>query len=340
MQPLTQPQVQSLAQVSAQLSHVACSNREQLLSFDPRRQSFNRGGSMDEECCKLLDLLVLTEMVIFSLLVHDQTAALCKNFSALSSGRDVAGPAESILMTEELLSRFDSMMISEDSSTCNQRIASHLLTRQDSGIFESVSELVSASLLAYPDAERAAQIVVQLSERIYLKAATSPLTVHTPLANQLLMHLLQSTDFKYHSAMAKALMNIYEALFLELKTLKQDPFKKKVLNKLCNSLSLIVGFSNASTSLELIRHHHEIIKQGKAEMAFLLFTTQDGKLERSQIKANYSEDADGAARIFEEAKAMCETILKRLEKFVTENASRLEKSSSHKFLTLLLSPLE
>lgn len=37
---------------------------------------------------------------------------------------------------------------------------------------------------------------------------------------------------------------------------------------------------------------------------------------------------------------MCATILKKLEKFVTENSNRIEKSSSHKFLTLLLNPLE
>ena len=37
---------------------------------------------------------------------------------------------------------------------------------------------------------------------------------------------------------------------------------------------------------------------------------------------------------------MCNTILLRLEKFTKENASRMEKASSHKFLTLLLNPLE
>ena len=37
---------------------------------------------------------------------------------------------------------------------------------------------------------------------------------------------------------------------------------------------------------------------------------------------------------------MCSTILKKLEKFLHENAGRMEKASSHKFLTLLLNPLE
>ena len=52
---------------------------------------------------------------------------------------------------------------------------------------------------------------------------------------------------------------------------------------------------------------------------------------------NYSEEpAEVTGKIFEEAKSMCETILKKLEKFVLENAGRMEKASSHKFLTLLL----
>ena len=37
---------------------------------------------------------------------------------------------------------------------------------------------------------------------------------------------------------------------------------------------------------------------------------------------------------------MCETILTKLEQFTAENANRIEKASSHKFLTLLLNPLE
>lgn len=45
-------------------------------------------------------------------------------------------------------------------------------------------------------------------------------------------------------------------------------------------------------------------------------------------------------KIFEEARALCDTLLRKLEKFVAENTSRMEKASSHKFLTLLLHPLE
>ena len=36
---------------------------------------------------------------------------------------------------------------------------------------------------------------------------------------------------------------------------------------------------------------------------------------------------------------MCETMIKRLEKFVSENSGRMEKSQTHKYLTLMLSPL-
>ena len=57
-----------------------------------------------------------------------------------------------------------------------------------------------------------------------------------------------------------SIMKMIEALYLELKTMKQDPFKKKVLNKLCHAISLITGYSNAETCLEIIRRQHEIIK--------------------------------------------------------------------------------
>jgi len=63
----------------------------------------------------------------------------------------------------------------------------------------------------------------------------------------------------YHSELAAQVMRLIEALYLELKQLKQDPFKKKVLNKLCNSISLIIGHSSAQTCLEMIRLQHKII---------------------------------------------------------------------------------
>ena len=63
---------------------------------------------------------------------------------------------------------------------------------------------------------------------------------------------------------------------------------------------------------------------------------------RQDILDNYSEDGQREMRdkIFEEARALCDSLLKKLEKFVAENANRMEKASSHKFLTLLLHPLE
>lgn len=75
-------------------------------------------------------------------------------------------------------------------------------------------------------------------------------------------------------------------------------------------------------------------------MAFLLFTTQDGKLQRNQILTNYADQESESEKIFLEAKSMCQTILRKLEKFMQENSGRMEKASSHKFLTLLLNPLE
>ena len=76
-------------------------------------------------------------------------------------------------------------------------------------------------------------------------------------------------------------------------------------------------------------------------MVFLLFTTQSGQLLREQILRNYmEEDPEGCKRIFNEARSLCDTILKKLEKFVSDNASRMGRGSSHKFLTLLLNPLE
>lgn len=123
-------------------------------------------------------------------------------------------------------------------------------------------------------------MIVQLSEQIFLKAVTSPLVIHQHLSSQILMSLMQSTDFAYHSAMGEQMMVMIEALYIELKTGKQDPFKKKVLNKLCSSITFMMGFSNAKTCLELIKRQHEVIRSGKIEMVFLLFTTHDGKLQR------------------------------------------------------------
>jgi hypothetical protein len=139
-------------------------------------------------------------MVIFSLLVHE-SATFCSDNSTKA-----AQPADSICLTEDLLNKFDNMVLSEETNTLNQRVAAILLCRQESGIFESLSELVGASLIAYPDEDRAATLLVQLSERILLKSMTSPLNAHLSLSNRLLMSLLENTDFNYHSSMAASIM--------------------------------------------------------------------------------------------------------------------------------------
>lgn len=52
------------------------------------------------------------------------------------------------------------MVISERANTVNQSVALNLLSRQDTGIFETIKELVSASLLAYPDEDRKTEVIV------------------------------------------------------------------------------------------------------------------------------------------------------------------------------------
>ena len=87
------------------------------------------------------------------------------------------------MLTEELLAKFDKLVVSEESNIVNQNVSSILLCRKEQGIFESLNELVSSSLIAYPDEERAANVLVQISERILLKAMTSPLNLHLSMSN-------------------------------------------------------------------------------------------------------------------------------------------------------------
>ena len=156
-------------------------------------------------------------------------------------------------MTEELLTKFDNLIVSEEANSVNQLVAQNLLCRKEQGIFESLSDLIQTSLVAYPDEDRATNVLVQLAERIHLKAVTSPLNLHLQISNQILMSLLESTDATYHSKIAESIMKMIEALYLELKNMKQEPFKKKVLNKLCPAISMITGYSNATTCLEVIK---------------------------------------------------------------------------------------
>ena len=205
------------------------------------------GGNYDLESCKLLDLLLLTEMVSFSLNVYD-----LQSQSSDDSDEAAPEPVASINLTQEILTQFDSLVISETANQTNHRVASSLVCRHEFGIFESLTELVSGSLMAYPDEEVAAKVLVQLAERVFLKAVTSPLDHHLTLANHLLRSLLENTDYEYHSKIASSIMQMIDALIFELKSMKQEPFKKKVMSKLCHSVSLILGHSNPTTCLELM----------------------------------------------------------------------------------------
>lgn len=69
---------------------------------------------MEMESCRLLDLLILTEMVVFSLLVHDQVILSSENDPSAAQE-----PAESVGITEELLRKFDNMVISQETNTVN-----------------------------------------------------------------------------------------------------------------------------------------------------------------------------------------------------------------------------
>ena len=101
-----------------------------------------------------------------------------------------------------MLLKFDSLTISEEANQVNQGISALLLSRQESGIYQSLQELVDSCLENHPDEDRTAQVLVQLAERLFLQAVSSPLTVHTQLANSLLVSILQSTEASYHSALA------------------------------------------------------------------------------------------------------------------------------------------
>ena len=98
--------------------------------------------------------------------------------------------------------------------------------------------------MAYPDEDRAANVLVQLSERILLKALTSPLNLHLSISNNILMSLLESTDFEYHSKIASALMKMIEALYLELKNMKQE---QKIVNVSIDVREEQLGMRNVLT---------------------------------------------------------------------------------------------
>ena len=70
-------------------------------------------------------------------------------------------------------------------------------------------------------------------------------------------------------------------------------------------------------------------------MAYLLFNAVDGKLIRNQVKRK--EDAD---LVYREAAKLAHSVIRKLEKFIADNISRLEKPASIKTFVLLLKPLD
>ena len=85
-----------------------------------------------------------------------------------------------------------------------------MLTRTQNGIFDSVQELVGATLCGYPDEVKAAGLMCQLSERIFLKTLTSPLNVHVVLCNQVLLHMLSNTESAYHRSISKSIIKMMD----------------------------------------------------------------------------------------------------------------------------------
>ena len=95
---LDREKLEALNKISQELSNLACNNRDQLLEYGG---DYSEGS--DADCCRLLDLMILSECVIFSLLTHD---VVCDN-------EEFAEPPESINIAEDLLVKFDQLVITE-----------------------------------------------------------------------------------------------------------------------------------------------------------------------------------------------------------------------------------
>ena len=63
---LDQATIAAVTKISTELSDLACGNRDQLLEYGG---DYSNAGEPDQ--CRLLDLVLLTECVIFSLLTYD-----------------------------------------------------------------------------------------------------------------------------------------------------------------------------------------------------------------------------------------------------------------------------
>ena len=102
---LDRDKLAALSKISHELSDLVCGNREQLLEYGG---GYSDGGEVDY--CRLLDMLILSECVMFSLLTHD---VVCYN-------EEFAEPPDSINLAEELLVKFDNLVITEKLHADNQ----------------------------------------------------------------------------------------------------------------------------------------------------------------------------------------------------------------------------
>lgn len=112
-------------------------------------------------------------------------------------------------------------------------------------------------------------------------------------------------------------------MYKELKKGGQEAFKKKVLFKLNYCIGLVC-LQNTCTEW-VVNQQKEMIKDGRQEMAYLMFTATSGEWMKNADKSVASS---------------VRMILQKLQLFIEENQSTFQKSSSMKQLVLLLKPLE
>ena len=117
---LTIEQLGAIHKISNQLSEVAVTFKEQLLQYESSMDMCN-GSTITIESCKMLDLLMCTELVIFSLHAHETLTLHSEDIEEADSS--MLQPVPSIQMAEDLLVKFDKMVISQKSNTENQNLA-------------------------------------------------------------------------------------------------------------------------------------------------------------------------------------------------------------------------
>jgi hypothetical protein len=107
----------------------------------------------------MLDLLLMAELVIFSLHAHDAITMHIDDELIAKIGSEIVQPVPSIFLAEDLLVKFEQLCITQKANGDNKELARNLLMRRESGILESLSELIGASLASFPDEERAAGLL-------------------------------------------------------------------------------------------------------------------------------------------------------------------------------------